>query len=926
MEVVNQLPRPTEPAALARLVEAQKILCARAVSEEDCEQAQALLEELASSADEGGFDYFPALLTLASLHATGFEPAIERDDARAARYYLRFLADERAATGLDSSLLEEAATQLCNLVKEGQAKLGEAERHQLKELSRGEGAGSVPLVATWVRYASAEADRLFFEASEDPAARERRLARQAAREAAHAEELERQRAAAQDALARAEELQLEGNDVCRQGSLPGNAKAQQLLTRATEIYGAATAVLSDCLPGLSLAAEEASDVRRRRGILQSNTAQVYLTLEDWEQARRFSQKAMEDDPEHAKSWFRLARAEINLKDWECAARTVDQALLKLRGRRGEEVDGNRAELWRLAEEISKSLPEWQWSSAKPEQKQKKAEEDFERRIVGHWKYGGGQYEICLEPWGALVFKEETVKIDLMRKGKLRWAGEFEMISGMEIKISYEPGADVLMTDFTPPPDIPEEQKYKGPMSFTATRVPAPPREEPEAAQEPPQEEPAPPKPAIPPSPPPKAEVAPAQQPEAVAPVKVPVDVPKELWLSGHEGLSGCYKLLPDKLLNERPVYRRAPGDDESAGDRELFLWYRGGNWGVTATLHSSSLAAPFLVRSADNPARSQHPLELRRPRWHVRRGRGQEEIDPAVHLDAVASGAVEVEEQPSKPHVAALDAKPEESTQRLRKTLELHGRTGLHSEVNGCYDLSGRVWSGRPVYFHSEQKMALFQSNGYWVLAKDVCTIPCALARCYAVAAADAAGPPTSSGAVWEFLDGQSSQGHMVAVETRKYSADRAVSLRCVAADDISGAATPVASAESGAVDAATTVEEHSEHMRERTHVNGNSGVADPCSVKPKPFSPWPPWVQKASAELESSTGQIRATVVACDGIPVDLQNLSLDVALECLKVGLAGQEALCLALPAAVDTESGPVARWSEKTRTLKVRLALHA
>merc|ERR1711924_416559 len=112
------------------------------------------------------------------------------------------------------------------------------------------------------------------------------------------------------------------------------------------------------------------------------------------------------------------------------------------------------------------------------------------------------------------------------------------------------------------------------------------------------------------------------------------DLPRILWLSGHDGFSGCYELLPEMLQNDRPVYRRvealAGSPPVSSGD--LFLWYRGGNWSVTKTLHASPLAAPFLARCGDASGRSRHPLDVRRPRWFVRRGRGQEDSDPAISL------------------------------------------------------------------------------------------------------------------------------------------------------------------------------------------------------------------------------------------------------------------------------------------------------
>ena len=54
-----------------------------------------------------------------------------------------------------------------------------------------------------------------------------------------------------------------------------------------------------------------------------------------------------------------------------------------------------------------------------------------------------------------------------------------------------------------------------------------------------------------------------------------------------------------------------------------FVW-PGGNWGVTESLNTSALAAPFTVRCADG--RALHPLQLRRrAKWYARSGRNQEE-------------------------------------------------------------------------------------------------------------------------------------------------------------------------------------------------------------------------------------------------------------------------------------------------------------
>jgi len=107
------------------------------------------------------------------------------------------------------------------------------------------------------------------------------------------------------------------------------------------------------------------------------------------------------------------------------------------------------------------------------------------------------------------------------------------------------------------------------------------------------------------------------------------DVPKELWFSGApENANGQYQLMLESV-GGRPAYRRVTG-------AERVLWYRGGNWGVTSSVHQSCLVEPFLLRCADGTHRSRHPLELRRPRWYVRRGRNREELDLGVRLSATS--------------------------------------------------------------------------------------------------------------------------------------------------------------------------------------------------------------------------------------------------------------------------------------------------
>ena len=55
------------------------------------------------------------------------------------------------------------------------------------------------------------------------------MERRLQREALASEALQRRQREKKEALRRAEELRLQGNDVCRQGQLPGNAAAQQHL-------------------------------------------------------------------------------------------------------------------------------------------------------------------------------------------------------------------------------------------------------------------------------------------------------------------------------------------------------------------------------------------------------------------------------------------------------------------------------------------------------------------------------------------------------------------------------------------------------------------------------------------------------------------------------------------------------------------------
>lgn len=874
MEVVNQLPKPEDPAAVDRLLQAQQLLCARFVSEDDCCEAERLLLELAAPVVEGGFGYFPALLTLASLYGSGFEPAIEKDEAKAARSCIRLLGHERASHDLNSALLGDAATQLYDLVKRGTASLSEADVELLGAVADGGGAGSLASVAAFVRLAHGEAQEQLRESKEDPEVREKRRVREAARKALRGQELERQREVAAAALSRVEALRLEGNDACRLGQLPGNAAARQHLERASSLYGSAAEELCGCLGELTLVPEAAAEARQQLSTLRSNEAQVWISQRDWPRARQLAEQSVEDDPENAKARYRVAKALVELHEVEAAAKHVDYALSSLKGNTATDIGSLRSELWRLAEDISQKFPSWKWSSSKPDTR-RKSTDDYEQRIVGHWKYLGGSFEIKLENWGALVFIEESMKIDLMRKSKLRWRGELELISGMILNLNYEPGSDVITSEFIPPAHIPEEQRWKGPSKFDSTRIVT--TKAPESEEDPPPESIAKPAPVA---------VQPAQDIHRVVPEvkdKLPVELPSELWFFGNTEFEGQYVLEQGTTQNERPVYRR-PGP--TAGGEELFLWFRGGNYGVTASLSQSSLAAPFLVRCAEPPARrSNHPLEMRRPRWLVRSGRGQEEFDPAVQLCAGKS-----EQRLASAHQeTSLEMPIDERMQPMQPiptplAVTLAGRTGDHAEANGTYDLLSSSWGGRPIYQHAERPLSLFFDHGFWIIAPEVGSFPFAIAR---FAVSDDALHPAVAGGNWEFMRKENVYGHMVSLQSRTYELDRLVRLCAV---ELNGQAPPAEAA--GHVDS----------------------VEEP--------STWPVWVKDTRLELRG--GEVCVLVVANDCMVISMEQLTLYVGPKVLKVGLSTSTCMLqLKLPVDIDEVAQPKARWSEKTHTLKIRVS---
>ena len=142
------------------------------------------------------------------------------------------------------------------------------------------------------------------------------------------------------------------------------------------------------------------------------------------------------------------------------------------------------------------------------------------------------------------------------------------------------------------------------------------------------------------------------------------------------------------------------------------------------------------------------------------------------------------------------------------------------------------------------------------------------MARAVARCRRDAPHPAALGGSHWEFLQGDARVGHMVTVDTRTYSVDRAVAVRAadpVAADEDTRSPLPAlirGRAPDGAAEGAAN----------KPAPAKTPGAKD-FQPPPRPSAAsarYPVWVSDASAKLEGS--EIRVAIVVSDTVPVDMQ------------------------------------------------------
>ena len=77
--------------------------------------------------------------------------------------------------------------------------------------------------------------------------------------------------------------------------------------------------------------------------------------------------------------------------------------------------------------------------------------------------------------GRVLYREADVEVVLVQDSLLRWHGDFSLIPGMVLDLTFDPGMDILQLCFTPPDecDVEEEMRDKipkGPQRYSAERA------------------------------------------------------------------------------------------------------------------------------------------------------------------------------------------------------------------------------------------------------------------------------------------------------------------------------------------------------------------------------------------------------------------------------------------------------------------------
>jgi len=613
----NTYPKPTSDEAVHLLAQSQRILTQKIL---DGDEADAALGMLQCLVDDHG--YSAAWLSMAQIFTEGLHPDYGVDDGRAFEHLLQFLKAE-----LDSRLSDDVAQQLAAVAKDAGPKLVSS-LDCLKELV---GRCKRDSVKSWLTLALMKAEEK--RQAEDPEyqARKARVEearkhreeaeqRRAAEEAARREgDIQLQRQRLQEAIEDANKLKVAANDLFTAGNLPGAPADMSRRNReeAAELYTQAIEALEEIVSEVETSVQQ--EGRKTLSVICGNLAQLYISAQQWVEAEQAARRSSDADPSNIKARYRIARALVGRGQHQEAAPVIDSALA------GGNLGATQSDFWKLAETVDQALEGgFTWSAQKPKPgvDRDAREREMERRILGTWQYQPkSQFTLRVMPWGALLLCEDKMTVDMRRVSLLRWEGEFEKVPGFEVRIEYDPGTDILRTEFQPPAELAEEGvKEQGSHKFQARRVaeasgetPVPHFYQQGSTEEPVEdgagrEKTGKPRQAVVETQP-EAPRDPEPDPVAAQPA---AEAPSCLEIVGHASITGTFRRTGE-AFNGQHVY--------FCSDTERYLYFRGGSWGVAARVDHHPLAAPFAARLPD--ARCSHPAESRRQRWLL--GTGAEE-------------------------------------------------------------------------------------------------------------------------------------------------------------------------------------------------------------------------------------------------------------------------------------------------------------